>query len=80
VLSENVPGIGDPRYGGIWENFRHALERLGYATGSRVVCTSRYQNRAIEAAQVIEELIALAKDMRADQRRSLPSLRPCRRG
>jgi type I restriction enzyme R subunit len=24
----------------------------------------RYQNRAIEAAQVIEELIALAKDMR----------------
>lgn len=29
----------------------------------------RYQNRAIEAAQVIEELIALAKDMRdADQR------------
>ena len=29
----------------------------------------RYQNRAIETAQVIEELIALAKDMReADQR------------
>jgi len=25
----------------------------------------RYQNRAIEAAQVIEELIALAKEMRA---------------
>ena len=29
----------------------------------------RYQNRAIEAAQVIEELIALAKDMRADAER-----------
>ena len=29
----------------------------------------RYQNRAIQAAQVIEELIALAKDMRgADAR------------
>jgi type I restriction enzyme R subunit len=28
----------------------------------------RYQNRAIETAQVIEELIALAKDMRAAQR------------
>ena len=27
----------------------------------------RYQNRAIETAQVIEELIALAKDMRAGQ-------------
>ena len=29
----------------------------------------RYQNRAIETAQVIEELIELAKDMRAAQRR-----------
>ncbi|MCB9599195.1 MAG: type I restriction endonuclease subunit R [Sandaracinus sp.] len=29
----------------------------------------RYQNRAIEAAQVIEELIALAKEMRAAQKR-----------
>ena len=29
----------------------------------------RYQNRAIEAAQVIEELIALAKDMRAARER-----------
>ena len=29
----------------------------------------RYQNRAIEAAQVLEELIALAKDMRAASRR-----------
>ncbi len=29
----------------------------------------RYQNRAIEAAQVIEELIALAKDMREAERR-----------
>jgi type I restriction enzyme R subunit len=29
----------------------------------------RYQNRAIEAAQVIEELIELAKEMRAAQKR-----------
>ncbi|MEZ4250572.1 MAG: type I restriction endonuclease subunit R [Polyangiales bacterium] len=29
----------------------------------------RYQNRAVEAAQVIEELIALAKEMRAAQKR-----------
>jgi type I restriction enzyme R subunit len=29
----------------------------------------RYQNRAIEAAQVIEELIGLAKDMKAAQKR-----------
>lgn len=42
VLSENVAGIKDPRYGGIWEEFRQELDRLGYATGSRVVCTSRF--------------------------------------
>jgi DNA (cytosine-5)-methyltransferase 1 len=42
VLSENVAGIGDPKYGGIWETFRKTLERLGYATGSKVVCTSRF--------------------------------------
>ena len=29
----------------------------------------RYQNRAIEAAQVIEELIELARDMREAERR-----------
>jgi DNA (cytosine-5)-methyltransferase 1 len=42
VLSENVAGIGDPKYGGVWEGFRKNLERLGYATGSKVVCTSRF--------------------------------------
>lgn len=42
VLSENVAGIKDPRYGGIWEDFRSELEALGYATGTRVVCTSRF--------------------------------------
>ncbi|WP_292550578.1 DNA cytosine methyltransferase [Mesorhizobium sp.] len=42
VLSENVAGIKDPRYGGIWEDFRAELERLGYLTGTRVICTSRF--------------------------------------
>ncbi len=42
VLSENVAGIGDPKYGGIWETFRKNLERLDYATGSKIVCTSRF--------------------------------------
>lgn len=42
VLSENVAGIGDPRYGGIWDQFRRSLEKLGYATGSKVICTSRF--------------------------------------
>ena len=42
ILSENVQGIGDPRYGGIWDEFRTALEERGYVTGSKVVCTSRF--------------------------------------
>ena len=40
VLSENVQGIGDPKYGGVWDDFRVQLSKLGYATGSKVVCTS----------------------------------------
>jgi DNA (cytosine-5)-methyltransferase 1 len=42
VLSENVQGIGDPKYGGVWDDFRRGLEELGYVTGSKVVCTSRF--------------------------------------
>jgi DNA (cytosine-5)-methyltransferase 1 len=42
VLSENVQGIGDPKYGGVWENFRLGLEALGYVTGTKNVCTSRF--------------------------------------
>jgi DNA (cytosine-5)-methyltransferase 1 len=42
VLSENVQGIRDPKYGGIWDEFRAALETLGFLAGTRVVCTSRF--------------------------------------
>lgn len=42
VLSENVGGIKDARYGGIWDEFRAALAELGYLTGSKIVCTSRF--------------------------------------
>lgn len=42
VLSENVAGIKDPKYGNIWEDFRVRLDQLGYVTGSKVVCTSRF--------------------------------------
>lgn len=42
VLSENVAGIVDPKYGGVWEDFRRNLDRIGYATGSKIVCTSRF--------------------------------------
>jgi DNA (cytosine-5)-methyltransferase 1 len=42
ILSENVAGIGDPKYGGVWEEFRTHLEKSGYVTGSKIVCTSRF--------------------------------------
>lgn len=42
VLSENVQGIGDPKYGGVWEDFQRRLQNLGYVTGTKVVCTSRF--------------------------------------
>ena len=42
VLSENVASIKDPKYGGVWDEFRERLEALGYATGTKVVCTSKF--------------------------------------
>jgi DNA (cytosine-5)-methyltransferase 1 len=42
VLAENVAGIDDPKYGGVWEDFRKHLDRLGYVTGSKIVCASRF--------------------------------------
>jgi DNA (cytosine-5)-methyltransferase 1 len=61
VLSENVSGIGDPKYGGVWDEFRATLDRLGYVTGSQVVCVSKfgipqYRKRSILVA-VRRELV-----------------------
>lgn len=42
VLSENVAGIGEKKYGDIWQEFEKALKRLGYATGSKVVDAVRF--------------------------------------
>src|ERR1035437_5845173 len=42
ILSENVAGIGSEKYGGVWGTFKSTLESLGYATGTKVVCTSRF--------------------------------------
>ena len=60
VLSENVAGIREHRYGGVWDEFRTTLEKLGYVTCSKVVCTSKfgipqYRKRSI--------LMAVRKDM-----------------
>lgn len=60
VLSENVAGIKNPKYGDVWDTFREELEALGYVTGFKVVCASRfgvpqYRKRSI--------LIAVRKDL-----------------
>lgn len=65
VLSENVAGIRDRKYGNIWEDFRDRLDQLGYVTGSKVVCTSRfgvpqYRKRSI--------LIAVRKELVREER------------
>ena len=61
VLSENVQGIKDPKYGGVWQEFRESLEKLGYVAGTKVVCTSdfgvpQYRRRSILIA-VRESLV-----------------------
>lgn len=65
ILSENVAGIKDPKYGNIWEDFRDRLDLLGYVTGSKVICTSRfgvpqYRKRSI--------LIAVRRELVREER------------
>ena len=55
VLSENVSGITDPRYGGVWEDFGNRLRDLSFAVSTKRVCTSdfgipQYRKRTILAA------------------------------
>jgi len=42
VLSENVAGISDSRYGGIWEDFSNRLRKLSYAISAVRVCASDF--------------------------------------
>ena len=42
VLSENVRGVDNMKFGKSWNQFRETLENFGYVTGSELVCTSRY--------------------------------------
>lgn len=60
VLSENVSGIKDPQYGGVWDAFRGRLERLGYVTGAKVVCTSKFGIPQFRKRSI---LIAVRKDV-----------------
>ncbi len=55
VLSENVPGITDERYGGVWDDFANRLRELLFAVSTERVCASdfgipQYRKRTILAA------------------------------
>ncbi|MGE0666888.1 MAG: DNA cytosine methyltransferase [Sphingomonadales bacterium] len=65
ILSENVAGIKDLRYGGIWDAFRNRLEELGYATGSKVVCTSKFGVPQFRKRSI---LIAVRRDLVRSER------------
>jgi DNA (cytosine-5)-methyltransferase 1 len=65
VLSENVQGIGDPKYGGVWNGFRKKLEALGYATGTKVVCTSRFGIPQVRKRSI---LLAVRRDVALPER------------
>lgn len=60
VLSENVQGIGDVRYGGVWDAFRKGLEKQGYVTGTKVVCTSKFGIPQFRKRSI---LLAVRKDV-----------------
>lgn len=52
ILSENVAGISDPVYGGIWQEFEEQLATMGYDIGSTVVDAAdfgvpQYRKRSI---------------------------------
>ena len=42
VLSENVSGITDARYSGVWEEFAERLRNLNYMVETRRVCASKF--------------------------------------
>ncbi len=42
ILSENVSGITNVRYGGVWQEFANRLRNLGYVVETRLVCASKF--------------------------------------
>lgn len=42
ILSENVQGIQNPKYGGQWAKFERGLEERGYIVGSTIADTSKF--------------------------------------
>lgn len=66
VLSENVSGINDPKFGGVWEDFQRRLRRLGYVTGKGVVCASNFGIPQFRKRSI---LMAVRKDVHFEKKR-----------
>lgn len=66
VLSENVSGINDPKFGGVWQDFQERLQRLGYVTGKDVVCASNFGIPQFRKRSI---LMAVRKDVYFEQKR-----------
>ena len=73
VLSENVTGIADVRYGGVWEDFANRLRDMSYTVATQRVCASNFgipqhRKRSILAGmrtapgRVLEPFELLAED------------------
>ena len=60
ILSENVAGIRDVKYGDVWDAFRKRLDKLGYITGTKIVCASRF---GVPQHRKRSILIAVKKDL-----------------
>jgi len=65
VLSENVAGIRDPRYGGVWDDFKRSLDNLGYVTGTKTVCTSKFGVPQFRKRSI---LVAVRRDLMKEER------------
>lgn len=79
ILSENVAGITDARYGGVWEDFANQLRELNFSVASRRICTSdfgiaQYRSRSILCAirtdpeRVVEPFQLPRKDVSASRK------------
>ncbi len=78
VLSENVAGISDAKFGTIWIDFIEGLRKLGYRVGTDVVCASQfgvpqYRRRSILVAGLRDKLKPV---VRRQKRIVIPSTDP----
>lgn len=60
VLCENVSGIQDRKFGGVWQHFEAGVAALGYVSGSAVVDTADFGIPQVRRRSI---LLAIRKDV-----------------